>query len=151
MGAPFFQPNSDSVAGKSTGTLLTFAANNLATYNTNTGNWLATGSLAVSAYNKISFLITFTGNDAATSGVQTYIQFSDDGTNWFNLTDEDVVGLATYDENEPRYRRFNGANGVTDGYSFTIDVCHEYIRLQCQERGNTPNGGSLGIEYTMGR
>ena len=149
MSTTAFAPNSTS-APKTSGQVITSSANNLNGFNTTAGLWLSSGAVDCIDYSTLTLMVTFTGNDAATAGVQIYMETSDDGVTWYEEVEEDGAGVTTFDELAPRYRRCAGTNGNTNRYQINIPVIASYFRISAQERGDCANGGTLDIAYVMG-
>jgi hypothetical protein len=103
--------------------------------------------MSTDAYAVLTLLLQYTPGAAETSNsVQVKIEFSDDGTNWYQQSNNDAsVALMEY-----TFTMVGGA-GVTDMLALAIPMGPVlYVRVSAKESGVAANFGTLLIRGVLG-
>lgn len=117
------------------------------TYQTETSAH-ATKTFRTKGYSKLNLDINYTmGSGETGCSIQTKIECSPDGINFFRIPNESVSGgVSTMTDREFTYV---GANAALASTSIGLDIFYEYVRVSCKETGVVTNKGTVYTQASL--
>ena len=107
-----------------------------------------TKTIETGGYSKLNLDILYTmGSGETTNSIETRIECSPDGTNWYRIPNESVsAGTSTLTARE---FTFVGADAAAATISIGLDIFYKYMKISAKETGVAANFGTVYVEGTL--